>query len=133
MISTAESSGESNDTAAAEWITVSQLAKIARSASFEAEAVAGDVAGDRGDPTRDAGEVDVGVLAGGAQSVEGVVLEDLAVGAAGGARALAVADQQHQLAVGDRAQEPLDQRRADETGGAGDGDPFARKLFGDHS
>ena len=34
LISTAESSGESNDTAAAEWITVSQLAKIARSVSL---------------------------------------------------------------------------------------------------
>jgi len=34
LISTAELSGESNDTAAAEWMTVLQLAKIARSVSF---------------------------------------------------------------------------------------------------
>ena len=33
LISTAESSGESNDTAAAEWITTSHEASTARSAS----------------------------------------------------------------------------------------------------
>ena len=132
LISTAESSGESNDTAAAEWITVSQLAKIARSASF------------RPRPSRvtspaivvtrlgDVGEVVAALLALGAQPVERVVLEDLAFGASCGAGSLAVADEQHELAVGDRAQQPLDERGADESGRAGDGDPFPRERFGDH-
>ena len=48
--STAVSSGESNDTVAAEWMTMSQDARAARPSSSRAEAVGADVAGDRGDP-----------------------------------------------------------------------------------
>ena len=98
----------------------------------QAEPVAGDVAGDRGDPAGHGGEVDALFGALRAQPVEGVVLEDLAVGAARGAGSLAVADEQHQLAVGDRSQQALDERGADESGRAGDGDPFPRERFGDH-
>ncbi len=94
--------------------------------------VAGDVAGDRGDPAGEGGEVDALIAALRAEPVERVVLEDLAVGAARGAGSLAVADEQDELAVGDRSQQPLDERGADESGRAGDGDPFSRKRFGNH-
>ncbi len=40
LTSTAPSSGESNETVAAEWMTMSQLASTARPAVVEAEAVA---------------------------------------------------------------------------------------------
>ncbi len=52
LISTAESSGESNDTAAAEWMTMSQRREDRAVGVVQAEAVAGDVAGDRADPAR---------------------------------------------------------------------------------
>ncbi|MEZ5139138.1 MAG: hypothetical protein R2711_10360 [Acidimicrobiales bacterium] len=41
-------------------------------------------------------------------------------------------DQQHQLAVGHRAQEALDERSAEEAGGAGDGDALPGQVVGDH-
>ena len=53
LISTAESSGESKATAAAEWMTMSQLAKIATVGVVEAEPVAADVAADGHDPAGD--------------------------------------------------------------------------------
>ena len=68
----------------------------------------------------------------GAQAVEGVVLEQLALHPPGRRRALAVAHQQHELAVGHRTQQSLDQRRADEAGRPGDGDAFAGERLGDH-
>ena len=98
----------------------------------QTEAVTGDVAGDRGHPAGHVGEVVASFLALGPQPVEGVVLEDLAFGAPSGAGALAVADEQDQFAVGDRSEQPLDERGADEPGRAGDGDPLPRELFGDH-
>ena len=52
---------------------------------------------------------------------------------AGGGRALAVAHQQDQLAVGHAAQQAFDQRRADEPGRPGDGDAFASERLGDHA
>ena len=47
-------------------------------------------------------------------------------------RPLASPDQQDEVAVGDAAQQAFDQRRADEPGRAGDGDPFAGERLGDH-
>ena len=47
LISTAESSGESNDTVAAEWMTMSQRGEDRPVVVAEAQAVAADVAGDR--------------------------------------------------------------------------------------
>ena len=133
LISTAESSGESNDTAAAEWITTSHEASTARSASFEPEPVGADVAGDRRDPPRRHLVERLGTLCAlGAQAVEGVVLQQLALHTPGGRRAPAVADEQDELAVGHAAQQPLDERRADEPGGSRDGDPLARERLGDH-
>jgi hypothetical protein len=41
-------------------------------------------------------------------------------------------DQQHQLAVGHRAQEPLHQCGAEEAGGTGDGDALPGQVVGDH-
>ena len=66
------------------------------------------------------------------EPVERVVLEDLPFGALCRRGALAVSDEQDQLAAGDRAQQSLDERGADESGGAGDGDPLPRECFGDH-
>ncbi len=81
----------------------------------------------------DVGEVGAVLLALCAQPVECVVLEDLTFGAPCRLGPLAVAHEEHDLAVGDRSQEPFDQGGADEPGCAGDGDPFPRELFGDHS
>ena len=67
----------------------------------QAEAVAGDVAGDGRDACGDRREP---VAVGGAQSVEGVVLEDLAFGPLRRRRALAVTNEQDQLALGHRSQ-----------------------------
>ena len=94
-------------------------------------AVAGDVAGDGGDAVRDQ-RVEVAAV-GLAQPVEGVVLEDLLAGTFGGARALAVAYQQDESAVGHPAQQSFDECGADETGGTGDGDPFPRQRRSNHS
>src|SRR5690606_25978057 len=58
----------------------------------------------------------------GAQAVEGVVAEDLPPGPLGRAGALAGADEQHELGAGHRAEQPLDERGAEEAGAAGDGD-----------
>ncbi len=98
----------------------------------QSQAIAGDVAGDRGDATGDGREVDALFGALRTQSIERVVLEDLTVGPACGTRSLTVADEQDELAVGHRSQQALDERRADEPGRAGDGDPFPGERFGDH-
>ena len=52
LISTAESSGESNDTAAAEWMTMSHDGEHGPVGLRQPEAVGADVAGDRRDPPR---------------------------------------------------------------------------------
>ncbi len=96
----------------------------------QAEPVAGDIAGDRGDPAGHR-RVEVGAVLG-AEAVEGVVLEDLLAGPLGGGRALAVADQQHEVAVGHAAQQSLDEGGADESGAAGDGDLLPGERRGDH-
>ncbi len=94
------------------------------------ETIARDIARHRGDPVGHR-RVEIGAVLG-AQAVEGVVLEDLLAGALGRGRALAVADQQHEVAVGHAAQQPLDERRPDESGAAGDGDLLPGERRGDH-
>ena len=95
------------------------------------EAVGADVAGDRRRPAR-GHRVEAVAAELAAQPVECVVLEDLPADPLVDARALARSDQQHEPAVGHAAQQPLDQRRADETRAPGDGDALARQLLGDH-
>ena len=95
----------------------------------QSQSVVGHVTGDRADASGDGGEV---VAVSRAEAVERVVLEDLALGALGGRRALAVAYEQDEFAVGDRTQQPLDERGADEARGAGDGDLLPREFLGDH-
>ena len=96
----------------------------------QAEPVACHVARDGGDPAGDH-RVEVGSVLG-AEPIECVVLEDLLAGPFGGAGALAVADQQHEMTVGHAAQQALDQRGTDESGTAGDGDLLPRERRGDH-
>ncbi|MEZ5230298.1 MAG: hypothetical protein R2710_27625 [Acidimicrobiales bacterium] len=50
-----------------------------------------------------------------------------------GRGALTGPHEQHQLAVGDGAHQPLDEGGAEEAGRSGDGDAFACQLFCDHS
>ena len=134
LISTALSRGESNATAAAEWITMSQPVNVARSASLRprpsvltSPATATHAPGDhRLERFR-------GVFELGAQPVEGVVLEDLAADPLGHVVALARPHQQHQFALGNRPQQPLDQRSADESGATRDGDALVGKVLADHS
>ena len=131
LISTAVSSGESNDTVAAEWMTTSHDASTCWSS------------GDRPRPSRPTSPRIVVIRWSviwakpsrpccWREPVEGVVLEQLALDTLRRGRPLAAADQQHEVAVGDAAQQALDQRRADEPGRAGDGDPFAGERLGDH-
>ena len=132
LISTAESSGESNDTVAAEWMTTSQDGEHGAVGVGEPEAVGADVAGDRRDaPRRHLVERSAPQL--GAETVERVVLEQIPVGPARAAGVrLPSPDQQHEVAVGHAAQQPLDERRPHEAGGAGDGDAFPGERLGDH-
>ena len=97
----------------------------------QAEAVGADVAGDRRDALgRDLLEALRAELA--AQPVEGVVAQQLALDAPSGRGALAVTDEQHQLAARHRAQQPLHERGPDEAGRPGDGDASAGQGLGDH-
>jgi hypothetical protein len=67
-----------------------------------------------------------------AESVEAVVLEDLTGGPLLDGAHAARADEQHELAARHGPQQPLDQCGAQETGGAGDGNPFPVQVSGDH-
>jgi len=67
-----------------------------------------------------------------AQPIECVVLEDFPLCPLGSGCSLAVADEQDQLAVRDRAKHALDECCAHETGGPGDGNSFACKGFSNH-
>ncbi len=93
------------------------------------EPVAGDVAGDGSDATCD-GVVEV-VAVRLAQPVEGVVLQDLPLGAASGGRAAAVAHEEDEFAIGNAAQQPFDERGPDEPGRPGDRNALARQRGGD--
>ena len=96
----------------------------------QTEAVARQIARDGRYPTGDRAVEVLTVLR--AETIERVVLEDLPLCPAGGGGAFAVADQQHEFAIGNRAEQPLDERGADEPGRAGDGDAFLRERLGDH-
>ena len=68
----------------------------------------------------------------GTQSVEGVVLQDFASHSLFNGGASARTNQQHDLAIGHRAQKSLEKIGAQETGGAGDEQPFAGECFTNH-
>ena len=132
LTSTASSSGESNDTAAAEWITVSHDARTVWSASERPRPSV---------PTSPVTTVRrrarsssqrLGPAQLGAQAVERVVADDLALDALGRRRPPAGPHEQDELAVGHGPQQPLDQRGADEAGRPGDGDARAGECLGDH-
>jgi hypothetical protein len=97
----------------------------------QTEAFGADVAGDDLDPPVD-GRVERVLAQVGTQAVEGVVVEDLALGPLRDGRSLAGADEQHELAAWHRAHQPLDQRGAEEAGATGDGDALAVESLGDH-
>ena len=112
---------------------MSQAASGVAAGVVEAEAVGADVAGDHLDPAghhllerASAAEVV-------AQTVEAVVPEDLPVGPLLHGALASGPDEQHELAVGHRAQQPLDERGAEEAGGAGDGDALAGEVVADHA
>ena len=66
------------------------------------------------------------------ESVEGVVLENVALHPVLGAAA-SWPHQQHEFAIGNRAQEAFDERSAEKAGRAGDGDPLAGQVLPDHA
>ena len=131
LTSTALSSGESKATVAAEWMTTSQLASVARPASSRpspSEPTSPAIT-----VTRRATSASNAALPSRlAQAVEGVVAEHLACRTARDVRPLAGADQQHQLATGHAAQQPLHERRAQEAGAPGHGDALSLESLGDH-
>ena len=96
----------------------------------QSESIGSDVAGHHRQTSCHRG-VEVGSEFG-AQTIEGVVLQDLLAHSIDGRRATAVANQQHHRAVGDGTQQSLDQSGTDEAGGPGDGDAPSGKTFGDH-
>ena len=112
-------------------MTTSQRGEGGAAGVVEAEPVGADVAGDGRDPLgHQRGEAVLAVLL--AEPVEGVVAEDLPLGPLLDGGPAARADEQHELAVGHAAQQPLDERGAEEAGAAGDGDALAGELLGDH-
>ena len=107
LTSTALSSGESKATVAAEWMTMSQLASVARSASSRPRPSV---------PTSPAIVCRGAVISsnpappGPARSPgEGVVAEDLPLDALRGGDSAARAHQEHQLAIGHLAEQAFDE------------------------
>ena len=131
LISTAPSRGASKATVAAEWITMSHVASMARSASSRPRPSV---------PTSPvmtctrraviSAKPSLAELA--AEAVEGVVLQHLALDPLRRGRPLAGPHEQDDLAAGDGAQQSLDQRGPDEAGRSGHGDALAGEGFGDH-
>jgi hypothetical protein len=68
----------------------------------------------------------------GAKSIKGVVLQDFASHSLFNGGAPAGTNQQHDLAIGHRAQKSLKKIGAQETGGAGDEQPFAGECVTNH-
>ena len=100
----------------------------------ETEAIGADVARYRDDAAGDHRfERLGGVFELGAQTVERIVLEDLAAHPLGHVVTLARPNQQHELALRNRSQQPFDQRSTDETGATRDGDALVGKVLADHS
>ena len=97
----------------------------------EGEPIRSDVARDRGDPLGNhRGEAVLAELL--AQAVEGVVAEDLPLGALLDGGAAAGPDEQHELAAGDAPEQPLDQRGAEEPRAPRDRDARAVQPVRDH-
>ena len=97
----------------------------------EREPIRADVPGDRGDALgHHGGEAVLAELL--AQAVEGVVAEDLALGALLDRRPTAGPDEEHELAAGDAPEEPLDQRGAEEPRATRDRDARAVEPLRDH-
>ncbi len=110
------------------------VARGQRGAAFvvEAEAIGTDVA--RNGPHSASGHLGEALFAQvGAQPVEGVVLQDLALHPLVDRRALARADEQHDLAVRHRPQQALEHGGAQEAGGAGEEEPLASQRFTNHA
>ncbi len=132
LISTAESSGESKATVAAEWITTSQLASVARSSA------------ERPSPSRSTSPLIVvirrAVISSNAfgppssalsRSKASFLRISLRTRSAG-AGPLSGAYEQHQLAARNAAEQPFDEGGADESGRSGHRDPLAGELLSDH-
>ncbi|CAB4344590.1 unannotated protein [freshwater metagenome] len=97
----------------------------------EAKSIATHVASDRSDAT--SGHFGETVFAEfGAQTIERVVFENLASHALFNRGTSACTHQQHDLAIGHRTEQSLKQVGAEETGGAGDEEPFAGECFTNH-
>ena len=128
LTSTAVSSGESNDTVAAEWMTMSQDASSARPVVVEAEPVGADIAGDGGDPAGDLGVEVAAAAVVSRRSRSNASFLSTSRRTRSVAAAAAGPDEQDELAVGHPPQQPLDERGAEEPGGTGDGDALAGQL-----
>ena len=130
LTSTAVSSGLSNATAAAEWMTIVAAGYPLPAGVVEPQAIDTNVAGHTGDPLlAEPLEFVVAQLV--AQPVEDVVADDLPADALLHAAA-AGAHQQHQLHLGHAPKQPLHQCGAQEPGRAGDCQPLARQRIRDH-
>ena len=132
LISTAPSRGASKATVAAEWMTMSHVASTPRSSSSRPRPSV---------PTSPVmtctrrAVISAKRLAAqvGAEAIEGVVLQHLALDALRRGRPLAGPHEQDHLAVGGRSQQSLHERGADEAGRSGHGDALAGEGFGDHA
>jgi hypothetical protein len=98
----------------------------------EAEPVGADVAGDDAQAPGHHLVERLGPAELGPQPVEGVVADHLALHPLGRRRPAPGPDEQDDLALGHGAQQSLHQRRAEEAGGAGDGDALGPQCGGDH-
>ena len=95
----------------------------------EAEAVGAHIAGHRRHPGGDLFGEPVAVLL--AEQIEAVVLQDLLGGPLHRRGAATGPDEEHHPAVGDTAEETLDQRRSEEAGGPGDEESLAGQALAD--
>ena len=133
LTSTARSSGESKLTVGGGVDDDVARGERRTTGVVEPEAVGGDVAGDDLRPVAATSSSKAALpptLV--AQPVEAVVLEDLPLGPLLDRPHPPAPHQQDELAVRHGSEQPLDQRRPEETGGAGDGDALAGELVADH-
>ena len=98
---------------------------------IETKPIAAHVASDGSDAT--SGHLGEPVFAEfGAQTIEGVVFQNLASHALFNGGTSTWTHEQHDLAIGPRSEQALEQVGAEETGGAGDEEPFAGECFTNH-
>ncbi len=117
LTSTAASSGASKLTVAAECTTTSHSDSARQPLVVEPQPVGAHVAGHGGHPGRHLlGERGAELVP---EAVEAVVAQHLALDPLGGGCPPTGSHEQHHPAVGNGAEEPLDQRRPQEAGGAG--------------